>query len=69
MQKFNLQPHSSRSLAGLQTLACQPCFLYFWIFSFITPLLLVVEVQNGKSTYRKSLAGNVLEVLGSTFDP
>ena len=32
-----------------------------WIFLFITPLLLVVGVQNVKSTYRKSCAGNLLE--------
>ena len=36
-------------------------FLYFWIFSFITPLLLATEVQNIKSSNRISWAGNLIQ--------
>ena len=56
------------SLTGLQTSVCQPFFIYFWIFLFITPSLLVVGVWNVKLIYGKSLAVNFIEGSYLTFD-
>ena len=54
-------------MTGLKALACQPFSLYFGVFSFITPLLLVVVVWNVTPTYWKSWAVNVMEGLGLTL--
>ena len=42
MWKFDLQPISSRSLAGLLTPTSQPFSQHCWILVFLNPLLLVV---------------------------